>query len=864
MEKEFFVKRDDKVEGPFKLTFLKQLAKQKKLKVTDEFSTASNGPWQEFEVFTKTFGKNKPNKQFIEITDYKILPPNKAKDQYGVRYWCPNCDVTVSLEESEIDTAYSCPSCQIPSRIDQIVLTQIAEFRDKKISAQMERELLLAERQIKREDRREGIKKAAEAGKNKVGSIRSATSSFVARALKETQQELDNAEIIQVSDLVFIGRDAKYSDWVAHDPSVSRRHCVVRSDSSGNISTIEDLKSRTGTRVNSERISSRVPFAVTSGDIIRVGPAEFEVVPEGLKVRSRTGHAHLQCTHLHRKVQTENGPKEILKDVTLDIPPGTFAVVIGPSGSGKSTLVDSLSGRIHPSQGTVAFNGEDLYSSYEAIKHQIITVPQRDILHEQLTLRETLQYTAQLRLPKDIKTSERLDIVNKVVSEVEMAERSDLPINKLSGGQIKRTSLANELLSNPSMLFIDEATSGLDENSDRDIMQMLGKLAKKGKTILCITHNLANVQDTASMVIVMANGGYLAFAGSPTEAIRWFNVSSLAEIYPRLKDKESKEWANNFLNSEYGEHLVALRQNKDQNKTKATIQRNKPTFFQYIGLAIRHSKTIFSRCFGLLGKSTELITVLIAQPLIVAGLLMLVFGTAPEKNASPIVILDILSPNGRSAVIGKILFLIGLSSFWFGCNNGAKEVVKERTIFNREKHAGLSSVGYLLAKTTFLGVITSLQITVLLFLSSFLCSYSIGFLGLSYLPCLLLSGLSGIGFGILISSTTSSNEAASTVVPLVIIPQVILSGGLTPLSGWAQRVSMLLSPSYWTYGSLTGSLYRTEAVWSNWEKSEFVMSAQQMPLFSLLALLIFSVVSLGLSALSLSDFSNKNSTTEKS
>ena len=188
----------------------------------------------------------------------------------------------------------------------------------------------------------------------------------------------------------------------------------------------------------------------------------------------------------------------------------------------------------------------------------------------------------------------------------------------------------------------------------------------------------------------------------------------------------------------------------------------------------------------------------------------------------------------------------------------------ERTIFNREKHAGLSSIGYLLAKTIFLGVITSLQITVLLFLSSFLNSYNIGFLGLSYLPCLLLSGLSGIGFGILISSNTSSNEAASTVVPLVIIPQVILSGGLTPLDGWAQRVSMLLSPSYWTYGSLTGSLYRTEAVWSSWEESDFVMSAQQMPLFSLLALLIFSVVSLGLSALSLSDFSNKNTTTENS
>lgn len=862
MPQELFVKRNDQVEGPFELNFLRQLVKQKKIKATDQFSTACNGPWRDTEFLNEVLRGDLLDRKSIQISDYKILKYNQATDQYRISYWCPKCDVKVILEESEIEKIYPCPSCRIPSKINRIVLNQIAELRDKRISAEMEKELLVAERQKKIEDRKQAIKNVTEAGKNRVGSIRSATSSFVARALKETQQELDNAEIIQISDRVFIGRDSKYSDWVAHDPSVSRRHCVVRSDSSGNISTIEDLKSRTGTRVNSERISPRKPFAVSSGDIIRVGPAEFEVVPKGLKVRSSTGHAHLQCTHLDRIVQTENGPKEILKDVTLDIPPGTFAVVIGPSGSGKSTLVDSLSGRIHPSQGAVVFNGEDLYSSYEAIKHQIVTVPQRDILHEQLTLRETLQYTAQLRLPKDIKASERFEIVNKVVSEVEMAERSDVPINKLSGGQIKRTSLANELLSNPSMLFIDEATSGLDENSDRDIMQMLGKLAKKGKTILCITHNLANVQDTASMVIVMANGGYLAFAGSPTEAIRWFNVSSLAEIYPRLKGKESKEWANDFLNSEYGEHLVALRQNKDQSKNKATIQRNKPTFFQYIGLAIRHSKTIFSRCFGLLGKSAELIIVLIAQPLIVAGLLMLVFGTAPEKN--PIAMLDILSPNGRNAVIGKILFLIGLSSFWFGCNNGAKEVVKERSIFNREKHAGLSSVGYLIAKTIFLGVITSLQITMLLFLSSFLCSYSIGFLGLSYLPCLLLSGLSGIGFGILISSNTSSNEAASTVVPLVIIPQVILSGGLTPLSGWAQRVSMLLSPSYWTYGCLTGSLYRTEAVWSYWEDSNFVMSAQQMPLFSLLALLIFSIVSLGLSALSLSDFSNKNSTSEKS
>ena len=101
---------------------------------------------------------------------------------------------------------------------------------------------------------------------------------------------------------------------------------------------------------------------------------------------------------------------------------------------------------------------------------------------------------------------------------VGLTQRRDMLIRHLSGGQVKRASLANELVARPSLLFLDEVTSGLDEQTDREVMELFRQVADGGKTVVCITHSLANVEATCHLVVILTEGGRLAFVGTPEEA----------------------------------------------------------------------------------------------------------------------------------------------------------------------------------------------------------------------------------------------------------------------------------------------------------------------------------------------------------
>ena len=122
-----------------------------------------------------------------------------------------------------------------------------------------------------------------------------------------------------------------------------------------------------------------------------------------------------------------------------------------------------LAGRALPSEGTVLLNGVDLHANFQALKRDIAYAPQQDVLHEQLTLRQALDYAAQLRLPPDTTAAQRRAAVDEAARSVDLFERLDQRIGALSGGQKKCASLASEILSRPSLLFLDEVTSGLDE-----------------------------------------------------------------------------------------------------------------------------------------------------------------------------------------------------------------------------------------------------------------------------------------------------------------------------------------------------------------------------------------------------------------
>src|SRR5262249_16460995 len=152
--------------------------------------------------------------------------------------------------------------------------------------------------------------------------------------------------------------------------------------------------------------------------------------------------------------------------------PGEFVTLLGPSGSGKSTLMDCLNGRRRATGGQVLANGADFYQHFDSFRQLLGYVPQKDIVHTLLTVHHALYYTARLRLPPDTDRNELKARVEEVLQEMELRPHRNTLVGNLSGGQIKRVSLGAELLARPCLLYIDEATSGLDAGTETRMMRL--------------------------------------------------------------------------------------------------------------------------------------------------------------------------------------------------------------------------------------------------------------------------------------------------------------------------------------------------------------------------------------------------------
>ena len=178
----------------------------------------------------------------------------------------------------------------------------------------------------------------------------------------------------------------------------------------------------------------------------------------------------------------------------------------------------------------MAFEGHDVHAEYASLRSRIGMVPQDDVVHGELTVRQALMYAAELRLPPDTNKADREQVVNEVLEELEMTKHLDTRVDKLSGGQRKRASVALELLTGPSLLILDEPTSGLDPALDRQVMTMLRQLADAGRVVLVVTHSLTYL-DVCDQVLLLAPGGKTAFCGPPSQIGAAMGTTNWADIF---------------------------------------------------------------------------------------------------------------------------------------------------------------------------------------------------------------------------------------------------------------------------------------------------------------------------------------------
>ncbi len=233
--------------------------------------------------------------------------------------------------------------------------------------------------------------------------------------------------------------------------------------------------------------------------------------------------------------------KLLLRDIHLYIPQGSMVLLLGGSGAGKTTFVNAVNG-YEKADAEVILNGSDMYKNYKSMQYETGFVPQQELMRNKDTVYYTLSDASLLRLPKDIPEELRKRRIEEVMEIFGLKAVRNSLVQKLSGGQKKRLSIAMELLSNPSLFILDEPDSGLDGVMARELMQELRHVADTGKIVIVITHTPDRVIDFFDDVIVLAKDsartGRLAFFGSISEARAFFGCELMEEIVRRVNRKE--------------------------------------------------------------------------------------------------------------------------------------------------------------------------------------------------------------------------------------------------------------------------------------------------------------------------------------
>ena len=231
----------------------------------------------------------------------------------------------------------------------------------------------------------------------------------------------------------------------------------------------------------------------------------------------------------------------LLKDISLDIPNGSLVMLLGGSGSGKTTLVNAMIG-YEKANAKVTLNGADIYRDYNQMKYRIGFVPQKNLIRGNDTVLQTVDDAALLRLPRGTKIQMRKTKVQEVLDLLGLGAGAEGLVSKKSGGQLRRISIAMELVSDPELFVLDEPDSGLDGVIAREIFTKLRAIADEGKIVIVITHTPDRVIDLFDKVIVLARDsgrvGRLAFYGSPEEAREFFGKDSMEGIVMSINRKE--------------------------------------------------------------------------------------------------------------------------------------------------------------------------------------------------------------------------------------------------------------------------------------------------------------------------------------
>jgi ABC-type multidrug transport system ATPase subunit/pSer/pThr/pTyr-binding forkhead associated (FHA) protein len=569
--------------------------------------------------------------------------------------------------------------------------------------------------------------------------------------------------------VVTVGRAADNDITLAH-PTVSSHHAEIRT-LPGNRLELVDLHSANGTFVNGAKIQRVI---LQAQDRIALGAMELAF--DGLQLEREADGKRITvyADSLSKHIKDADGqPVLLLDDISIVLQPCEFIGLLGPSGAGKSTLMDAMNG-FRPVDGQVRMNDRSLYQYPKLLREMIGYLPQDDILHTQLTVRQCLAFSARLRMASDHTQAEIDERVESVLDTMRLTERADKEIRSLSGGQRKRASLGIEMLSDPAVLYVDEPTAGQDPATEMQMMQLFRNLANRGSTVVINTHLLGSFS-LLDKVAVLARGK-LVYFGPATEMLTWFGCKRPTEVYYKLappgvpreeEERIAEEWKQRYLASaactDYVTRPLKNSKRTDANPAAASAPKTAPE------QAVDKEKTQHTSWF------TQVKTLVARQvALRIATAWTAVSLILPPALIGVLVCLMADQPNEPMTLL--ILILVAM---WFGCSGNVREIVDEWPIYRRERQRSLRLDSYLSAKLIFLIGLSAAQSLVFISILTIGGALSHHFVGAWLLMWLM--GVQGGLIGLLISAISASSESALYAFPLAMIPELLLAGLLIPV-----------------------------------------------------------------------------------
>ena len=572
---------------------------------------------------------------------------------------------------------------------------------------------------------------------------------------------------------VRIGRGSD-NDIVVPDVLASSHHATLVLTPQG--PRIQQADRSTGTYVNGSPVRDA---PLEDHDVVTIGNVDF-VYDGGRLVKKVESAAATGGLTVQDVGVTIAGTKTLLDRASFSAAPGTLTAVIGPSGSGKSTLANVIVGRARPTAGAVSFEGRDLHAEYASLRGRVGIVPQDDVVHGGLTVRQALGFAAELRMPPDTVEAERQQAVSEALDELRLTPHADTRVDKLSGGQRKRVGIGMELLTGPSLLVLDEPTTGLDPALDQQIMSMLRELADAGRVVIVITHSLMFL-DVCDQVVLLAPGGRITFCGAPGDVQKAMGVADWADIFTAVSADPVGEQER---------YLARVGRPAAPTAQRALIAGTRPrpshVRRQFTTLARRQLQVILA--------NRGYLVFLIALPFIV-GLLPLAVGGDTGLRGTP--------SSGIGAFQTKqILGLMNLGAFFMGTALSVRELVGERPIFRHEQATGLSTTAYLASKIAVLGVVGVAQSAVLVAIVTAVRGSPPDASAIGHPTVELFVGISAtcvtaMILGLVVSTVARTGNQVLPLTVAVLMVQIVFAGGMVSMAGRAIEPISWLWPSRW-------------------------------------------------------------------